>query len=191
MPASWLLSDRFFTVLVISGARRDLVHSTTHFAEAMDMQIPIDLSTFPAAIKARSHAQLHANKLVYEPPVANPTPFQKSRKGRKLVEGVYVSLEKVAQLKQGDNVINKWEMKTASDARGGLPKWMQNMGVPGAIAKDVGLAGKFILEATEEGVSGPTLVPYEALRICLDMELDIRVGWSRGSGGGGFEQGRG
>ena len=30
-------------------------------------------------------------------------------------------------------------MATASDAKGWLPMWMQKLGVPGAVVKDVGL----------------------------------------------------
>ena len=34
-------------------------------------------------------------------------------------------------------------MATASDAKGNLPHWVQRRGVPGAIAKDVGLFMKW------------------------------------------------
>ena len=33
----------------------------------------------------------------------------------------------------------EWMMAVASDASGVLPMWAQKMGLPGAIAKDVGL----------------------------------------------------
>ena len=33
----------------------------------------------------------------------------------------------------------EWIMATASDAKGWLPMWMQKMGVPSAVVKDVGL----------------------------------------------------
>ena len=32
-----------------------------------------------------------------------------------------------------------WVMATASDAKGWLPMWMQKLGVPSAVVKDVGL----------------------------------------------------
>ncbi|EXJ96331.1 hypothetical protein A1O1_01457 [Capronia coronata CBS 617.96] len=38
----------------------------------------------------------------------------------------------------------EWIMATASDAKGNLPLWMQKMGVPGAVAKDVGYFMKWI-----------------------------------------------
>ena len=33
----------------------------------------------------------------------------------------------------------EWVMATASDARGALPGWVQKLGTPGAVVKDVGL----------------------------------------------------
>ncbi len=33
----------------------------------------------------------------------------------------------------------EWVMATASDAKGWLPMWVQKLGVPGAVVKDVGL----------------------------------------------------
>lgn len=33
----------------------------------------------------------------------------------------------------------EWTMATASDAKGWLPMWVQKLGIPGAIVKDVGL----------------------------------------------------
>ena len=38
----------------------------------------------------------------------------------------------------------EWLMATASDAGGWLPMWMQRLGTPGAIVKDVGLFMKYI-----------------------------------------------
>ena len=38
----------------------------------------------------------------------------------------------------------KWVMATASDAKGKLPMWMQKLGVPGAVVKDVGLVMKWL-----------------------------------------------
>lgn len=33
----------------------------------------------------------------------------------------------------------EWVMATASDAKGWLPMWVQKLGVPSAVVKDVGL----------------------------------------------------
>ena len=37
-------------------------------------------------------------------------------------------------------------MATASDANGWLPMWVQKLGIPGAIVKDVGYFMKWILD---------------------------------------------
>ena len=36
-------------------------------------------------------------------------------------------------------------MTTASDAKGWLPMWVQKLGVPGAVVKDVGLFMKWVV----------------------------------------------
>jgi len=58
-------------------------------------------------------------------------------KGGKLTAGMYCSIERGQLLDGGARV--KWQMATASDAKGVLPMWAQKMGVPGAVVKDVGL----------------------------------------------------
>lgn len=55
----------------------------------------------------------------------------------KITTGQYVSVERGELIDGGKNV--KWQMGTASDAGGILPQWAQNLGVPGAVVKDVGL----------------------------------------------------
>ncbi|MCJ1281997.1 hypothetical protein MMC26_001320 [Xylographa opegraphella] len=57
--------------------------------------------------------------------------------GKRCVGGRYVSVERVRRGKGGEGV--EWVMGTASDAGGWLPMWVQKMGVPGAVVKDVGL----------------------------------------------------
>lgn len=55
----------------------------------------------------------------------------------KVTEGIYVSIER-GELLEGDAKV-KWQMATASDARGSLPMWVQKTGVASAVVKDVGL----------------------------------------------------
>ncbi len=43
-----------------------------------------------------------------------------------------------------------WIMATASNAKGWLPMWMQKLGVPGAVVKDVGLVMKWLQERREK-----------------------------------------
>ena len=139
------LNDRVFTVLLLA-----FTNKASASPEAIDMQLPIDLAAFPAPVLARSHS--HANvapnsstdkKLKYQNNDASATAEQKSRNGKEVVEGTYVSWERLRQL---DGGTTEWVMRTASDAGGVLPAWMQKLGVPGAIAKDVPLAVKFAVK---------------------------------------------
>ncbi|KAM0720025.1 hypothetical protein Q7P37_004160 [Cladosporium fusiforme] len=66
----------------------------------------------------------------------------------KITTGQYVSVERGELVDGGKNV--KWQMGTASDAGGILPQWAQNLGVPGAVVKDVGL----FIEYCEEQRAG-------------------------------------
>ena len=54
-------------------------------------------------------------------------------KDKDTVEAAYVSVERIRKL--GGDI--EWIMAAASDARGVLPRVVQNMAVPGQIAKDV------------------------------------------------------
>lgn len=54
-----------------------------------------------------------------------------------ITAGIYVSVEYGKLIENGAKT--EWRMATASDAGGALPMWAQKMGLPGAIAKDVGL----------------------------------------------------
>lgn len=115
-------------------------------AQSIDLQLPVDLSTFPGAIRERSHAvSSPSGKILYQAP-ASATPFQKKQDGRKLVEGRYTSLEKITKLDVDGKVVCRWDMATDSDAEGGLPMSVQKLGVPGAIVKDVPLAIGYILK---------------------------------------------
>ena len=58
------------------------------------------------------------------------------QKLKKTVIGSYVSIEKCSFM---PDLNIQWVMATASDAKGSLPMWMQKLGVPGAVVKDVGL----------------------------------------------------
>lgn len=69
-------------------------------------------------------------------------------KDKKLVVAAYVSIERIRILpaasmggKAGEI---EWIMATASDAKGVLPQWMQNVAVPGQVAHDVDMFLKWI-----------------------------------------------
>lgn len=128
------LCDRFFSVLVVSFAKREVEGL---LAESIDMQIPINWTTLPEKVQERSHVVRRGRKLMYRD------------EKKELVEGIYVSLEKLmkkdATEDQGSKPRTTWFMMTASNARGRLPLWVQRKGVPGAIAKDVPLAIEHIV----------------------------------------------
>jgi hypothetical protein len=79
------------------------------------VQIPVDTSKIPGAKYSSG----------------------KGEGGKKVQEGMYTSIERGMLVEEGKKV--KWQMATASDAKGILPMWAQKMGVPGAVVKDVGL----------------------------------------------------
>ncbi|KAI1253500.1 hypothetical protein MGN70_005708 [Eutypa lata] len=63
---------------------------------------------------------------------------------------VYVSVERVRTLPGGGRGV-EWLMATASDARGVLPAWVQNMAMPAVIWKDVPLFLGWIAKERERG----------------------------------------
>lgn len=74
-----------------------------------------------------------------------------AKKREKIVIGRYTSVERVYE--QDDGKI-MWEMATASDARGFLPMAMQKLGIPGAIAKDVGFFMKWTADRRRTEAAG-------------------------------------
>lgn len=64
-------------------------------------------------------------------------PGAKYDRDSKVTAGMYCSIEYGQLIDDGSKV--KWQMATASDAKGVLPMWAQKLGVPGAVVKDVGL----------------------------------------------------
>ncbi|KAF2456636.1 hypothetical protein BDY21DRAFT_345681 [Lineolata rhizophorae] len=116
------LCNRTFTVLVASFAVSPAV--------SLVAQIPVDLSTFPAAF--RQEHVMYAN--------GRHRQAGASGAGRgQMVVGEYVSVERITRVEQDGKKHVRWEMATASDAKGWLPAGMQKLGIPGAIRKDVGL----------------------------------------------------
>ena len=72
---------------------------------------------------------------------------------------VYTSIERCIVHEYGNDPLNSeiiWMMATASDAKGWLPMWMQKLGVPGAVIKDVGLVIKWLQGLREEFQHAPT-----------------------------------
>ncbi|KUJ22419.1 uncharacterized protein LY89DRAFT_554026, partial [Mollisia scopiformis] len=65
----------------------------------------------------------------------NKSPYAEYAKDKSLVMAAYTSVERIRVLPSNGDI--EWIMATASDAGGVLPQWMQNLAVPGAVAKDV------------------------------------------------------
>lgn len=67
----------------------------------------------------------------------NKSPYAEYAKDKSLVMAAYASIERIRVLPSSGEI--EWIMATASDAGGVLPQWMQNLAVPGAVAKDVSM----------------------------------------------------
>ncbi|KAG0651128.1 hypothetical protein D0Z07_2603 [Hyphodiscus hymeniophilus] len=63
------------------------------------------------------------------------SPYAEFARDKSLVVAAYAAIERVRILPSNGDV--EWIMATASNAGGVLPQWMQNLAVPGAVAKDV------------------------------------------------------
>ncbi|KAH8815182.1 hypothetical protein F5884DRAFT_167998 [Xylogone sp. PMI_703] len=146
-------SEKAFTPTVI-GARKAMTWDTagievdvgsdkwtdiTLVVEEMKHKIdpkPLKNRTFPVL-------QLSANLagtqefLIVSIPLTDfsRSPFAEYARDPSLVVGSYVSVERVRVLPTNGEI--EWIMATASNAAGVLPQWMQNMAVPGVVAKDV------------------------------------------------------
>ncbi|KAF7197069.1 hypothetical protein HII31_01494 [Pseudocercospora fuligena] len=69
-------------------------------------------------------------------PVELPSDAKYKEGNAEIVHGVYASVERGLVEENGTDV--KWQMATASDAKGILPPFIQKIAMPGEIAKDVG-----------------------------------------------------
>ena len=112
------LQPRVFAVLV--------AHAKTGPDSFVVVQIPIDIKSVPAAFYSNGR---------------NVKEGTSPEKRKEPVIGIYTSIERCKLLETGEV---EWLMATASDARGVLPMWMQKLGTPPALVKDVGLFMKWI-----------------------------------------------
>jgi hypothetical protein len=146
-------SEQDFTPTVI-GARRALMWDTegmevdvngekwnniTLVVEEMKHKIdpkPLKNRTFPI-VQVTAMLARQREFIVISIPL---TDFDKSAysefaKDKSLVVASYTSIERVRVLPSNGEI--EWIMATASNAKGVVPQFVQNMAVPGAIAKDV------------------------------------------------------
>jgi hypothetical protein len=107
--------------------------------EEMKHQInpkPLKNRTFPVAQVVAELAGVQEFVVVSIPLVDfENSPYVEFARDKSLVVGAYTSIERIRILPSNGDV--EWIMATASDARGVLPRWMQNFVIPSAVAKDV------------------------------------------------------
>jgi len=97
-----LLQHRVFHVLVVT-TQTYRADSSTELSQSTTVQLPIDYASFADVdcVKARSHVRTSGSSLCYYFPQSierhglQPNVTQKSREGKKLTEGRYVSLERL------------------------------------------------------------------------------------------------
>ena len=120
-------------------------------ASVMEMRhkipAPLNNRVFPVMVitgkKERSFVDLQI------PVATKGLPGAKYHDVPKVTGGMYCSIERCELVEGGEKV--KWQMATASDAKGVLPMWAQKMGVPGAVVKDVGLFMSWVAERRNKG----------------------------------------
>lgn len=118
------LNNRVFSVVVITAFSNTASESTTNANPTfLVVQIPITLTALPTALYSNGRHKTDPSS-------------DSSQKKKDVTLGQYVSIERCELVDEGRRV--KWQMGTASDAKGVLPMWAQKMGVPGAVVKDVG-----------------------------------------------------
>lgn len=139
------LQDRVFHALAISGKQE---------VQSINMQIPIDYTSFIAVktIRSRSRLQPQGNAFRYnteanrdESREPKPTEMQKQRSGKKVTEGTYASLERIHIITGTEPQFTQWDMMTLSSAGGvvnSVPVSMQKGQLLEAVSKDV----QFVLE---------------------------------------------
>lgn len=130
------LSPRAFPVLVITAK--------TDRDGFVIVQLPVNVESLQVAFySTRRNEREESNALKRKKPVlgySQPSlPVPKCNRILIMNPRVYTSIERC--ILRADHDI-EWIMATTSDAKGCLPLWIQRMGIPGAIFKDV----KFLLE---------------------------------------------
>jgi hypothetical protein len=112
------LNNRVFPTLVVTG--RSTTSATTS-PSFLVVQMPVgDISKVDQAMYSNSKHKESTD----------------SQKKKNITFGEYVSIERAELIEEGAKV--KWQMATASDAKGVLPMFVQKKAIPGAIVKDVG-----------------------------------------------------
>lgn len=149
-----LVTNRVFTVLLISGYRTDLgldPKKTDNMSrQFIVVQLPVALHNFPEKVKQRSFTSTTMQYQPHQPKMVNGQAVQfmlaqQTQIGKNLVQGYYASVEQIGYHSTPPGQIIpprkspyiSWCMSTASDAGGQIPKFFYKFAVPGKIAQDV------------------------------------------------------
>ncbi|PNS13899.1 hypothetical protein CAC42_1390 [Sphaceloma murrayae] len=122
------LSNRTFSVIVVKA------RSTRSPVSFITAQIPVDISQTQVALYSNGRHEEEG----------------RGEQKKPVTPGIYVSVERCELIDDGSKV--KWQMTTASDAKGVLPMAIQKLGVPGAVVKDVGLFTEWV-DLKREGMT--------------------------------------
>ena len=120
------LHSRVFTVLVLTATKPQWDFSII-------VQIPVDLESFPEAFR-RTSFRCKSDRL----PGLRYLGRHESLHGIRLQPGAYCSVETLRLVDTEEESVH-WTMSTVSNAGGKLPRKIQELAVPGKIAKDVSL----------------------------------------------------
>lgn len=135
------------------GRWTDIIVNVEEMTHKIDPK-PLKNRTFPVIQVSASLAGFE-EFIVVSIPIHDfdKSPYAQDSKDKSLVVAAYVSVERVRVLPSNGDM--EWVMATSSDAKGVLPQWMQNLAVPGAIAKDVELFMSWI-PSQRSAESAPT-----------------------------------
>lgn len=108
---------------------------------------PMKNRVFPV-VQVTAELESQDEFLVVSIPITDfeKSPWSEHTRDKSVIVAAYVSVERVRKLETGEI---EWIMATASDARGVLPQWVQNLATPSAVAKDVDMFLAWIPEQRE------------------------------------------
>ncbi|KIW17535.1 hypothetical protein PV08_04729 [Exophiala spinifera] len=139
------LTPRCFCVLVVTASKGP--GGGGEDEEIVAVTVPVDLAS---ANRHPDAAKNKKKKVGFYSSMRNLSEGEDTQKKKIVVMGAYTAVEVVRRHRDTEEI--EWIMATASDARGNLPMWVQKLGVPGAIAKDVGFFLKWIKDVDESEI---------------------------------------
>ncbi|KAJ9651540.1 hypothetical protein H2198_009183 [Neophaeococcomyces mojaviensis] len=139
-----VVGPRCFPVLVVTASCSE--------NEFVAVTIPVDIRSFDGSFYSSGRNKKEGIDAQTKKAVTLGEYCAVERVHRFPTEATHSSAEGKVHSHTGDGEDIEWIMATASNTRGNIPIVMQRMGIPGAIAKDVGLFLKWIHNVPEEEV---------------------------------------